>query len=227
MVQRVFESYHDHIRKFLALLDSEGSEQSKLTLERLVVAAERELGTFAEVIAMLKAWETADGMEAIQLAVTLELVTAVDKLNRRVVERAKVLAHTAEDAPAPSEINVGEQLQTLTDLLPGREALFTEHILHLNQLLEQRKPVLSEMDLDVMAWQMEDGRGMLTGNIERIRRWAKNNADREVEALAAIQGCEALFGYSAEVVRMIAMLRGHTVDGLLLAKPGAAKPPVN
>jgi hypothetical protein len=121
MVQGVFERYHDHTRRFLATLDSEGSVQPKRTLERLIIAAERLLGSFAGVIAMLKSWDTADGLEAIRLAVVLELVTAVDKQNRKIIARAKVLVGDAEDDPPPPALGVGEELQTLTARLLERE----------------------------------------------------------------------------------------------------------
>lgn len=227
LVQHVFEGYHDHTRRFLALLDSDGSAQSKRTLERLVVAAERLLGSFADVIAMLRSWETADGLEAIRLAVVLELVIAVDKLNRQVIARAKVLSVNAEDEPPPVELDVGAELRTLTEGLLAREESYREQIASLNVILDRRKPVLCEMDLDVMAWEMEDGRDILNGNVERIRRWAKDHPARDVEARAAIDVCKSLLGCCAEVVRMVSMLRGHTIDRFLVTKPGAPKAPVN
>ena len=103
-----------------------------------------------------------------------------------------------------------------------------------------------------MAWDMEDNREILSLDIARIRAWMKVGKDRDAAGLAAISGCELLLGLCGEVVRLIAiverakvlaltaeepqweagdyladMLRGHSVDRFLVAKPGAPTPPVN
>lgn len=226
-VQRVFEGYHEHCRRFISHLDREGAGLSKRMLERLALAADRLLGTFAEVIAMLRSWETADGLEAIRLAAVLELVTAVDKLDRQIIARAKVLAGDAKDELS-SELFDGESdLLAFTTQMVVREEGYRQQIMYLNRALDLPRPVLSEMDLDVMAWEVEDAKEVLTDNIAGIEAWTKRNPARDVKALAATTACQEMLDCCAEVVRMIAMLRGHTLDKVLVAKPGAATAPVN
>lgn len=227
LVQWVFEGYHEHTRNFLEQLDREGPGLNKVTMDRLIAGGERMLASFGDVIAMLRNWETADGLEAMKLAVVLELVTAVDKLTRQVVERAKVLALTAEEAQWEVGDYLADDLRKFTKELKEREKEYRGDIAYLQRLVGTQTPGLCELDLDVMAWGMEDNREILTLDIARIRAWMKEGKDRDAAGLAAVSGCEVLLGLCGEVVRLIAMLRGHTVDRLLVAKPGAPTAPVN